>query len=93
MGAIYIDPVIKRATVDRNECVECYACFNGLSQEHLNPTVSIARKLFQLVRLRFIRTRRLPTAAFAPETSGRAWCAAHFRSARAAESTGARPGY
>jgi len=32
MGAIYIDPEIKRATVDRNECVECYACFNGLSQ-------------------------------------------------------------
>ena len=37
MGAIYIDPVIKRATVDRDECVECYACYNGLSQEHLNP--------------------------------------------------------
>ena len=34
MGAIYIDPAIKRATIDRNECVECYACYNGLSQEH-----------------------------------------------------------
>ena len=32
MGAIYVDPTINRATVDRNECVECYACFNGLSQ-------------------------------------------------------------
>ena len=32
MGAIYVDPTIKRAVVDRNECVECYACFNGLSQ-------------------------------------------------------------
>ena len=39
MGAIYVDPKINRATVNRNECVECYACFNGLSQEHLNPTM------------------------------------------------------
>ena len=38
MGAIYIDPAIERATVNRDECVECYACYNGLSQEHLNPT-------------------------------------------------------
>ncbi len=69
MGAIYIDPVIKRATVDRNECVECYACFNGLSQEHLNPTlVRTLRKLFQMVRLRFDPEPDVcPTAAFAPE--------------------------
>src|SRR5437867_2851824 len=39
MGAIYIDPVIKRATINRTECVECYACYNGLSQEQLNPTI------------------------------------------------------
>ena len=31
MGAIYVDPVLKRATIDRDECVECYTCFNGLS--------------------------------------------------------------
>jgi len=69
MGAIYIDPAIKRATVDRNECVECYACFNGLSQEHLNPTlVRTLRKLFQFVRLRFDPEPDVcPTAAFAPE--------------------------
>jgi ferredoxin len=69
MGAIYIDPAVKRATVDRNECVECYACFNGLSQEHLNPTlVRTLRKLFQLVRLRFDPEPDVcPTAAFAPE--------------------------
>jgi len=69
MGAIYIDPAIKRATVDRNECVECYACFNGLSQEHLNPTlVRTLRKMFQLVRLRFDPEPDVcPTAAFAPE--------------------------
>lgn len=69
MGAIYIDPVIKRATIDRNECVECFACFNGLSQEHLNPTlVRTLRKLFQAVRLRFDPEPDVcPTAAFEPE--------------------------
>src|SRR6202795_2296484 len=69
MGAIYIDPAIKRATVDLNECVECYACFNGLSREHLNPTlVRTLRKLFQMVRLRFDPEPDVcPTAAFEPE--------------------------
>ena len=69
MGAIYIDPVIKRATVDRDECVECYACFNGLSQEHLNPTmVRTMRKLFQMMRLRFDPEPDVcPTAAFEPD--------------------------
>ena len=69
MGAIYIDPVIKRATIDRNECVECYACFNGLSQEHLNPTfVRTMRKLFQMFRLRFDPEPDVcPTAAFEPD--------------------------
>ena len=69
MGAIYIDPVIKRATVDRDECVECYACFNGLSQEHLNPTiVRTMRKIFQTLRLRFDPEPDVcPTAAFTPE--------------------------
>jgi len=69
MGAIYIDPAIKRATVDRNECVECYACFNGLSQEHLNPTlVRTLRTVFQFFRLRFDPEPDVcPTAAFAPE--------------------------
>jgi ferredoxin len=69
MGAIYIDPVIKRATVNRDECVECYACFNGLSQEHLNPTlVRALRRVFQSLRLRFDPEPDVcPTAAFAPE--------------------------
>jgi ferredoxin len=69
MGAIYIDPVIKRATVDRDECVECYACFNGLSQEHLNPTiVRTMRKVFQMMRLRFDPEPDVcPTAAFEPD--------------------------
>src|SRR5882724_11175722 len=69
MGAIYIDPTIKRAVVDRNECVECYACFNGLSQEHLNPTmVRTMRKVFQMMRLRFDPEPDVcPTAAFEPD--------------------------
>src|SRR5216684_4189943 len=69
VGAIYVDPVIKRATVDRNECVECYACYNGLSSERLNPVlVRTVRKLFQMVRLRFDPEPDIcPTAAFEPE--------------------------
>lgn len=69
MGAIYIDPVIKRATIDRDECVECYACFNGMSQEHLNPTlVRTMRKMFQFMRLRFDPEPDVcPTAAFEPD--------------------------
>jgi hypothetical protein len=68
MGAIYIDPVIKRATINDDECVECYSCYNGLSQEHLNPTmVRTMRKIFQMMRLRFDPEPDVcPTAAFEP---------------------------
>jgi len=69
MGAIYIDPQIKRATINRNECVECYACYNGMSQEHLNPKmVRMLRRIFQMMRLRFDPEPDVcPTAAFEPE--------------------------
>lgn len=69
MGAIYIDPVLKRATIDRDECVECYTCYNGMSQEHLNPTfVRALRRLFGFFRLRFDPEPDVcPTAAFEPE--------------------------
>jgi ferredoxin len=69
VGAIYVDPGINRATVDRSECVECYACYYGLSSERLNPVlVRTIRKLFQLVRLRFDPEPDIcPTAAFEPE--------------------------
>lgn len=69
MGAIYIDPAIKRATINDDECVECYSCFNGLSQEHLNPTmVRTVRKLFSMMRLRFEPEPDVcPTAAFEPD--------------------------
>jgi ferredoxin len=69
MGAIHIDQATRRATVNSVECVECYACFNGLSQEHLNPTfVRTVRKLFQMARLRFDPEPDVcPTAAFEPD--------------------------
>ncbi len=69
MGAIYIDPNIRRATINRDECVECYSCYNGLSQEHLNPTmVRTMRKVFQMMRLRFDPEPDVcPTAAFEPD--------------------------
>jgi ferredoxin len=69
MGAIYIDPVIKRATIDREECVECYACYNGLSKEQLNPTiVRTVRKVFQMMRVRFEPEPDVcPTSAFEPD--------------------------
>src|SRR5690242_12574410 len=69
MGAIYIDPQLKRATIDRDECVECYACFNGLSQEHLNPSlVRFIRRTLSLVKIRFDPEPDVcPTAAFEPD--------------------------
>jgi ferredoxin len=69
MGAISVDPVIRRAIVNRNECVECYACVNGMSHEHLNPTlVRTVRRLFQIMRVRFDPEPDVcPTSAFQPE--------------------------
>jgi len=69
MGAIYVDPASKRATVERDECVECYSCFNGMSREHLNPTfVRLVRRLFQMMRLRFDPEPDVcPTSAIEPE--------------------------
>jgi ferredoxin len=69
VGAIYVDPKINRATVNRDECVECYACYNGLSTERLNPVfVRTIRKLFQMARLRFDPEPDIcPTSAFEPE--------------------------
>ncbi|HLH39406.1 MAG TPA: ferredoxin family protein [Bryobacteraceae bacterium] len=69
MGAIYIDPRIHRATINRDECVECYSCYNGLSQEHLNPSfVRFVRKTFQMMRIRFDPEPDVcPTGAFEPD--------------------------
>ena len=66
MGAIYIDPVIQRATINEDECVECGTCFRGMSQEHLNPKlVRTVRKLARLFRFRFEPEPDVcPTSAF-----------------------------
>jgi ferredoxin len=54
MGAIHIDSVIKRATVNQDECVECYTCFRGMSTEHLNPhLVRMVRRVGNWFRWRF----------------------------------------
>ena len=54
MGAIYIDPAKKRATVNQDECVECYTCFRGMSNEHLNPVmVRTIRRIGSWFRWRF----------------------------------------
>lgn len=69
MGAIYVDPVINRATINRDECVECGTCFRGMSQEHLNPfMVRTVRKLAKIFRFRFEPEPDVcPTAAFVME--------------------------
>ncbi len=69
MGAIYIDPQTRRAAINRDECVECHACYNGMSQEHLNPVlVRAIRRVFQILRVRFDPEPDVcPTAAFEPE--------------------------
>ena len=54
MGAIHIDPMVNRATVNEDECVECYTCYRGMSKEHLNPTlVRTIRGFLKLLRIRF----------------------------------------
>lgn len=69
MGAIYVDPVLGRSTINRDECVECYACYNGLSAEHLPPrTVRLTRKIFRAFALRFEPEPDIcPTSAFEPD--------------------------
>jgi ferredoxin len=69
MGAIYINPLVKRAQINTDECVECYACYNGLSQEHLPPrTVRATRKAMAALLMRFEPDPDIcPTAAFEPD--------------------------
>lgn len=69
MGAIYVDQSLNRAVVDQDECVECYTCFNGMSKEHLKPTVvRTLRALFKMMRLRFDPEPDVcPTSALEPQ--------------------------
>lgn len=54
MGAIYVDPSIKRAVINEDACVECGTCFRGMSTENLNPVmVRTIRKVAKFFRFRF----------------------------------------
>lgn len=69
LGVIAINPASNRAEIDQANCVECYQCFRGMSQEHLNPTlVRALRKALGWMRLRFEPEPDVcPTAAFEPD--------------------------
>ncbi len=54
MEAISVDHTSRRANVDLDECVECHACYRGMSRERLNPTaVRLVRRAAELFRFRF----------------------------------------
>ena len=69
MGAISIDAATNRASVNSDECVECYTCFRGMSMEKLNPTfVRGVRSFLKLFRLRFDPEPDVcPTSAIIPD--------------------------
>ncbi|MEK6717574.1 MAG: 4Fe-4S binding protein [candidate division NC10 bacterium] len=69
MGAIYIDPAVNRATVNLDECVECFTCHRGMSKEHLNPTlVRTIRGFLKYLRIRFDPEPDVcPTDALTPQ--------------------------
>ena len=69
MGAIYVDPARNRATINPDECVECFTCHRGMSKEHLNPTlVRMIRGFLKLLRVRFEPEPDVcPTDALAPQ--------------------------
>src|SRR5262249_39149072 len=69
MGAISIDANKNRATVNSDECVECYTCYRGMSMEKLNPTlVRGIRRVLKAFRLRFDPEPDVcPTSAITPD--------------------------
>jgi ferredoxin len=69
VGAIAIDPTLGRARVNRDECVECYTCYRGMSKEHLwPPLVRAIRRLARALRFRFDPEPDIcPTDALTPE--------------------------
>ncbi len=69
MGAINIDTATNRAGVNTDQCVECYACYRGMSMEKLNPTlVRVVRKILRLFRIRFDPEPDVcPTSAIVPD--------------------------
>ncbi len=69
VGAIYIDPATARARVDEDECVECHACYRGMSKEHLfPPVVRAVRRVAKAFRFRFDPEPDIcPTDALTPQ--------------------------
>jgi len=69
MGAISVDHSTRRAEVDLEECVECHACYRGMSRERLNPTaVRLVRRTAELFRFRFDPEPDVcPTSAITPQ--------------------------
>ena len=69
MGAISLDTEINRAVVHADQCVECYACYRGMSMESLNPTlVRAVRKVLRVFRIRFDPEPDVcPTSAIVPD--------------------------
>jgi ferredoxin len=69
MGAISIDPAIERATIDADECVECFTCYRGMSKEHLSPLmVRAVRRAAKFFRFRFDPEPDIcPTDAIVPQ--------------------------
>src|SRR5262249_47492678 len=57
-----------KATINDDSCVECYACYNGLSREVLPPkTVRFTRRMARKLLLRFEPDPDIcPTSAFEP---------------------------
>jgi len=69
MRAIYIDPALNRATVNLDECVECFTCYRGMSKEHMNPAlVRAVRRVAKWMRFRFEPEPDVcPTDALTPQ--------------------------
>ncbi len=69
VGAISIEPTIGRATINADECVECFTCYRGMSKEHLNPRmVRAVRRVAKLFRFRFDPEPDIcPTDAIIPQ--------------------------
>jgi hypothetical protein len=66
MGAIYVDQAKNRAKINDDACVECGACYRGMSTENLNPVfVRTVRKAAKIFRFRFEPEPDVcPTGAF-----------------------------
>ena len=69
VGAIHIEPRLGRAVVNEDECVECFACYRGMSKEHLNPVmVRAIRRVAGFFRFRFDPEPDIcPTDAITPQ--------------------------